>query len=73
MIVDAQRRYVLTANHVVTQDSSVQVTTKDGRRFVAKLIGRYRALTWPCSYLKGRRPSRQFRWATATAWRSEKS
>jgi serine protease Do len=39
-IVDAQRRYVLTANHVVTQVSSVQVTTKDGRRFVAKLIGR---------------------------------
>jgi serine protease Do len=39
-IVDAQRGYVLTANHVVTQVSSVQVTTKDGRRFVAKLIGR---------------------------------
>jgi serine protease Do len=39
-IVDAQRGYVLTANHVVTQVSTAQVTTKDGRRFVAKLVGR---------------------------------
>jgi serine protease Do len=40
VIVDAQRGYVLTANHVVEQVSVVQVTTKDGRRFVAKLVGR---------------------------------
>jgi serine protease Do len=40
VIVDAPRGYVLTANHVVEQVSSVQVTTKDGRRFVAKLVGR---------------------------------
>jgi serine protease Do len=40
VIVDAQRGYVLTANHVVEQVSTVQVTTKDGRRFVAKLVGR---------------------------------
>src|SRR5215216_677591 len=40
VIVDAQRGYVLTANHVVTQISTVMVTTKDGRRFVAKLVGR---------------------------------
>jgi serine protease Do len=40
VIVDAQRGYVLTANHVVAQVSTVQVTTKDGRRFVAKLVGR---------------------------------
>jgi serine protease Do len=41
VIVDAQRGYILTANHVVAQASStVQVTTKDDRHFVAKLIGR---------------------------------
>jgi serine protease Do len=40
VIVDAQRGYVLTANHVVAQVSTVQVTTKDGRRFIAKLVGR---------------------------------
>jgi serine protease Do len=40
VIVDAQRGYVLTANHVVAQISTVQITTKDGRRFTAKLVGR---------------------------------
>jgi serine protease Do len=40
VIVDAQRGYVLTANHVVAQVSIVQVITKDGRRFTAKLVGR---------------------------------
>jgi serine protease Do len=40
VIVDAQRGYVLTANHVVAQISTVQITTKDGLRFVAKLVGR---------------------------------
>ncbi len=40
VIVDAQRGYVLTANHVVAQVTSAQVTTKDGRQFVAKLVGR---------------------------------
>lgn len=40
VIVDAERGYVLTANHVVAQISSAQVTTKDGRKFDAKLIGR---------------------------------
>src|SRR4029453_5110975 len=40
VIVDAQRGYVLTANHVVAQVSTVQVTTKDGRSFAAKLMGR---------------------------------
>jgi serine protease Do len=40
VIVDAQRGYVLTANHVVAQASSVQVTTKDGRRFQARVVGR---------------------------------
>ncbi|MET0709255.1 MAG: trypsin-like peptidase domain-containing protein [Tardiphaga sp.] len=40
VIVDAARGYVLTANHVVAQISSAQVTTRDGRRFTARLIGR---------------------------------
>lgn len=40
VIVDAEHGYVLTANHVVAQASSAQVTTRDGRRFTAKLVGR---------------------------------
>jgi serine protease Do len=40
VIVDAEQGYVLTANHIVAQVSGVQVTTKDGRRFAAKLVGR---------------------------------
>jgi serine protease Do len=40
VIVDAQRGYVLTANHVVAQISRAQITTKDGRRFSASVIGR---------------------------------
>ena len=40
VIVDAQHGYILTANHVVTQVATAQVTTKDGRHFVAKLVGR---------------------------------
>jgi serine protease Do len=40
VIVDAEHGYVLTANHVVAQITTAQVTTKDGRRFSAKLIGR---------------------------------
>lgn len=40
VIVDAQRGYVLTANHVVEKISTAQITTKDGHRFTAKLVGR---------------------------------
>lgn len=40
VIVDAERGYVLTANHVVAQISSAQITTKDGRKFTARLVGR---------------------------------
>jgi len=40
VIVDAQRGFVLTANHVVAHASNVQITTKDGRKFAAKLVGR---------------------------------
>jgi serine protease Do len=40
VIVDAQKGYVLTNNHVVEQVASVQIKTKDGRPFSAKVIGR---------------------------------
>jgi serine protease Do len=40
VIVDAQKGNVLTNNHVVEQATSVQVTTKDGRQFTAKVTGR---------------------------------
>lgn len=40
VIVDAQRGYVLTNNHVVEGTSTVQITTKDGRQFSAKVVGR---------------------------------
>jgi len=40
VIVDALRGYVLTNNHVVEGTSTVQVTTKEGRQFSARVIGR---------------------------------
>ena len=40
VIVDAAQGYVLTNNHVVENATSIEVTTKDNRRFKAKLIGR---------------------------------
>jgi len=40
VIVDAQRGYVLTNNHVVEGTSTVQITTKEGRQLSAKVIGR---------------------------------
>ncbi|MBW7972087.1 trypsin-like peptidase domain-containing protein [Bradyrhizobium sp. BR 10289] len=40
VIVDAERGYVLTNNHVVEGTSAVQITTKDGRQFSAKVVGR---------------------------------
>ncbi|WFU27075.1 trypsin-like peptidase domain-containing protein [Bradyrhizobium sp. CB1717] len=40
VIVDAQRGYVLTNNHVVEGIAAVQITTKDGRQFSAKVVGR---------------------------------
>lgn len=40
VIVDGQKGYVLTANHVVAQASLLQIRTKDGRKFAAKLVGR---------------------------------
>jgi serine protease Do len=40
VIVDAQRGYVLTANHVVANATAVQIRTKDGRKFAAKVLGR---------------------------------
>lgn len=40
VIVDGGRGYVLTNSHVVDNATSIEVTTKDNRRFTAKLIGR---------------------------------
>jgi Do/DeqQ family serine protease len=40
VIVDAVRGYVLTNGHVVANATRIEVTTKDNRRFVAKLVGR---------------------------------
>ena len=40
VIVDAQQGYVLTNAHVVANETSIVVTTKDNRKFPAKLIGR---------------------------------
>lgn len=40
VIVDAQRGYVMTANHVVEHVSTAQIRTKDGRKFSARLVGR---------------------------------
>jgi serine protease Do len=40
VIVDAALGYVLTNDHVVKGANSIEVTTKDNRRFKAQLIGR---------------------------------
>ncbi len=40
VIVDAEHGYVLTNEHVVRGASIIEVTTKDGRKFRARLIGR---------------------------------
>lgn len=40
VIVDAQLGYVLTNNHVVEGISTVQVTTKDGQKLSARVVGR---------------------------------
>jgi len=59
VIVDAERGYVLTANHVVAQISSAQVTTKDGRKFAARLIGRDPATDIAVLQLQGPRSNLQ--------------
>jgi Do/DeqQ family serine protease len=40
VIVDAAQGYVLTNAHVVENETSITVTTKDNRKFPAKLVGR---------------------------------
>ncbi len=40
VIVDAAHGYVLTANHVMSDFNTAQITTKDGRKFAARLVGR---------------------------------
>ncbi len=39
VIVDAERGYVLTNNHVIARADEIAVGLRDGRRFEAKLIG----------------------------------
>jgi Do/DeqQ family serine protease len=39
VIIDAGRGYVLTNDHVVKGAGNIEVTTKDGRRFKAQLVG----------------------------------
>ncbi len=50
MIIDAEKGYVLTNNHVVDGADKIQLQINDGREFDAKLIGsdpqnRYRPTT----------------------------
>jgi len=40
VIVDARNGYILTNNHVVDDADTIEVTTKDNRRFKARLVGR---------------------------------
>lgn len=40
VIVDVQRGYVLTANHVVANATAVQIRTKEGRKFAGRVVGR---------------------------------
>ena len=40
VIVDAAQGYVLTNGHVVDNATRIEVTTKENRRFTAKLVGR---------------------------------
>jgi Do/DeqQ family serine protease len=40
VIVDAAQGYVLTNGHVVENATRIEVTSKDNRRFTAKLVGR---------------------------------
>jgi serine protease Do len=70
VIVDAQRGYVLTANHVVDTITTAQITTKDGRKFSAKLVGRDSATDIAVMQILTSAISKQYRWATATGWRS---
>jgi Do/DeqQ family serine protease len=40
VIVDAEQGYVLTNGHVVDNATRIEITTKDNRRFTARLVGR---------------------------------
>jgi len=40
VIIDAQKGYVVTNNHVVNDATKIQVQLNDGRRFDAKIIGK---------------------------------
>src|SRR5580704_14586335 len=40
VIVDAAQGYVLTNAHVIANETSITITTKDNRKYPAKLVGR---------------------------------
>lgn len=71
VIVDSEHGYVLTAYHVVAQISKAQVTTRDGRKFDAKLVGRDPATDIAVLQLQVPRGNlKSIRWAIATGSRS---
>ena len=70
VIVDAQKGYVLTANHVVAQASIVQIKTKDGRKFAAKLVDATHRPMWRSCRSWIQMVSRRSRLATAMHLRS---
>jgi len=53
VIVDAALGYVLTNDHVVKGANSIEVTTKDNRRFKAQLVGRDQATDIALLRIKG--------------------
>jgi Do/DeqQ family serine protease len=53
VIVDAGLGYVLTNDHVVKGANSIEVTTKDNRRFKAQLVGRDQATDIALLRIKG--------------------
>ena len=56
VIVDAENRYVLTANHVIDNASAIEVTTKDNKSFRAAVIGRDRDDDLALLRLEGSQP-----------------
>src|SRR5262249_7326191 len=40
VVIDAQRGHILTNNHVIANATQIEVVLSDGRRMLAKLVGR---------------------------------
>jgi serine protease Do len=56
VIIDAEHRYVLTANHVIDNASAIEVTTKDNKIYRAEVIGRNRDTDLALLRLAGAQP-----------------